>query len=104
MINLSFIAEKSYVDPESFIPERWSTKPELIKNKNAFFPFSLGPMGCIGRPLAMMELRCVLAKLLTAFDVQMAPGEDGTNLIQKGRDHFTMETGPLHLVFKPRTA
>jgi len=61
-------------------------------------------MGCIGKPLALMELRCVLAKLLMAFDVSLAPGEDGTDLIQKGRDHFTMETGPLNLVFEARTS
>jgi hypothetical protein len=36
------LAEAAYVDPERFIPERWSTRPELIRNKNAFFPFSLG--------------------------------------------------------------
>ncbi|KAE9968960.1 hypothetical protein BLS_005568 [Venturia inaequalis] len=35
-------SESAYVDPERFIPERWSTRPELIKNKNAFLPFSLG--------------------------------------------------------------
>ncbi|QDS68051.1 hypothetical protein FKW77_009742 [Venturia effusa] len=96
-------SQSAYVDPEQFIPERWSTQPELIKNKNAFFPFSLGSMGCIGKPLALIELRCVLAKLLMAFDVALAPGEDGTELIQKGRDHFTMETGPLNLVFKARS-
>jgi cytochrome P450 len=59
-------------------------------------------MGCIGKPLALMELRSVLAKLILTFDVDFAPGEDGTNLIEKGRDHFTMETGPLNLVFKKR--
>lgn len=40
-------AEKAYVDPNSFIPERWSTKPELVKDKDAFFPFSLGTSLCL---------------------------------------------------------
>jgi cytochrome P450 len=40
-----YAAEEAYVDPESFIPERWSTKPELVKDRNAFFPFSLGMSG-----------------------------------------------------------
>lgn len=65
---------------------------------------SIGPMGCIGKPLALMELRCVLAKLITTFDVKLAPGEDGTDLIQKSRDHFTIEPGPLNLCFTPRAA
>lgn len=62
-----------------------------------------GSMGCIGKPLALIELRCVVAKLLIPFDVELASGEDGTEMIQKGRDHFTMETGPLRLVFKARS-
>lgn len=36
------IAEIGYVNPEEFIPERWYSKPELIRDKNAFSPFSLG--------------------------------------------------------------
>ncbi len=35
-------AEENYARAEEFIPERWSSKPELIKEKNVFFPFSLG--------------------------------------------------------------
>lgn len=61
-----------------------------------------GPMGCIGKSLALMQLRIVMAKLLLAFDVSYAPGEKGTDVIDKSRDHFTIETGPLSLVFTPR--
>lgn len=59
-------------------------------------------MGCIGRPLAIMELKILLYKLLMAFDVSLAPGETGKDLIDKSRDHFTIETGPLNLIFKER--
>jgi tryprostatin B 6-hydroxylase len=59
-------------------------------------------MGCIGKPLALMELRTVMAKLLLTFDVSYASGETGKDLVDKCRDHFTLEPGPLRLVFKPR--
>ncbi|RDW89798.1 cytochrome P450 [Aspergillus mulundensis] len=36
-------SELAYAQPHEFIPERWSTKPELIRHKGAFAPFSLGP-------------------------------------------------------------
>ena len=49
-----------------------------------------------------MELRVVMAKLLLSFDVSYAPGETGKDLVGKSRDHFTIETGPLNLVFTPR--
>lgn len=39
---LTDVAEKCYVRPNDFIPERWYSQPELIKSKNAYAPFSLG--------------------------------------------------------------
>lgn len=39
-----FLAEECYVYPNEFIPERWYSRPELVKNKNAFAPFSLGKL------------------------------------------------------------
>lgn len=34
--------EKIYTDAKEFIPERWYSKPELIKDRTAFAPFSIG--------------------------------------------------------------
>ncbi len=34
--------ESCYEKAGEFIPERWTSKPELVKNKAAFAPFSLG--------------------------------------------------------------
>jgi tryprostatin B 6-hydroxylase len=36
------IAELAYERPHDFIPERWYKSPELVKDKTAFAPFSLG--------------------------------------------------------------
>ncbi|KAK2808753.1 hypothetical protein FQN50_004425 [Emmonsiellopsis sp. PD_5] len=93
-----------FVHPDEFLPERWYSKPELIKRKEAFFPFSLGPYSCIGKQLALMEVRSVVAKLVTEFDVGMAPGEDGSKLINETKDIFTLELADLFLSFKPRQA
>jgi tryprostatin B 6-hydroxylase len=30
------------VRPHEFIPERWTTRPELVLDKRAFFPFHMG--------------------------------------------------------------
>jgi cytochrome P450 family 628 len=61
-----------------------------------------GPYGCIGKPLALMQIRTLVAKIVTNFDVSFAPGEDGTNLMDKSRDHFTIGLADLNLVFKKR--
>lgn len=92
----------SFTDPESFIPERWYSKPELILHKDAFIPFSTGPFGCIGKNLAYMEMRTLTAQIVMKFDVSLAPGEDGERLLRGSRDHFTMHLEELRLCFTER--
>lgn len=58
---------------------------------------------CIGKNLAMMEMRLVTAHVLTRFDVSLAPGEDGYRLLNESHDHFTVTLAPLDLVFTPRS-
>lgn len=38
----SKLVDKAYVNPREFIPERWYSQPELIKDKRAFAPFGVG--------------------------------------------------------------
>ncbi|KAF2087465.1 cytochrome P450 monooxygenase [Saccharata proteae CBS 121410] len=94
--------EATYGRAEEFLPERWSEQPELVKNKTAFAPFSTGTYGCIGRPLALMELRLVIAKLVIAYDITFAPGETGHALLNETKDHFTSEPAELRLTFRER--
>ena len=67
-------------------------------------PFNVGAYGCVGKQLAYMELRTVLAKMLLEFDVQFAPGEDGTRLMKKTKDFFVLELGDFEVVLTPRKA
>ena len=95
-------SEKVCERPEEFIPERWYSKPELVKNARAFAPFSLGPYGCIGKGLALMELRTIVTLLVTQFDVRFAEGEDGRAFIEESKDMFTIALADLNLKFTPR--
>lgn len=43
MTNLQrYTVESSYERPDDFIPERWYSKPEMVKNQAGFAPFSSG--------------------------------------------------------------
>ncbi|KAI9874353.1 MAG: hypothetical protein M1830_009845 [Pleopsidium flavum] len=95
-------SEKIYTNAQTFVPERWYSQPEMVKERTAFAPFSAGTYGCIGRPLALLNLRTTVAKLIMNFDVSFAPGEDGKNLEEKTRDHFTFGLGELNLTFTKR--
>ncbi|OJJ45800.1 hypothetical protein ASPZODRAFT_133663 [Penicilliopsis zonata CBS 506.65] len=108
-----------YRDPLSYLPERWiegetyqsprdgllwtTTKHEVEIARHAFCPFSIGPRGCIGKGMALMEMRLTLARLAFLFDIRLVPdgmGEDETGhfaLI----DHFVVsKTGPNVVVNK----
>lgn len=78
-------------DPDTFSPERFVEEEVLTKGggavnslqsrigrisaKQAYFPFSLGPRNCVGRALALMELRVVLVRVLQRFSFTV-PVED----------------------------
>jgi len=58
--------EKYFKDPDEFIPSRWEDASEDAIA--ASMPFAIGRRNCVGQSLAMIELRCVLARLCTDYD------------------------------------
>lgn len=58
-----------------------------------------GPFGCIGKQLALMEIRAVVSLLIVRFDVSLAPGDDGTDLLERTKDTFTLRIGDLNIIF-----
>ncbi|KAI1633765.1 putative cytochrome P450 monooxygenase [Biscogniauxia mediterranea] len=79
-----------------------SEAPSLVKDKAGFAPFSLGSYGCIGRPLAQMQIRTLMAQIVRRFDVEFPPGQDGSKFIENTKDRFTWGLADLDLCFKPR--
>jgi len=50
-------SKKFFVRPDEFIPERWTTKPDLVIDKRAFIPFNSGacsPFRKIKKPLLLL--------------------------------------------------
>ncbi|KIW74712.1 hypothetical protein Z517_11482 [Fonsecaea pedrosoi CBS 271.37] len=58
-------------DPEQFLPERWIgiSDEELRRRDHADLSFSAGRRICIGRNLAMIEMKKVIARLIKTFEV-----------------------------------
>lgn len=61
-----FHNKSAFHKPEQWIPERFMK--DMGDNIEAFQPFGLGPRTCIGRHIAMLEMRLILTKLLWRFD------------------------------------
>ncbi|KAF2034994.1 cytochrome P450 [Setomelanomma holmii] len=80
---------RNFVEPNDFIPERWLDRSELVLRKEAFIPFSTGPYSCAGKGLAMMELRSVVGRVVSEFDVVLPVGFEPEAFWEGIRDHFT---------------
>ena len=64
-------APRRWRDARAFRPERWLPGAAGFEadERDAFHPFLEGRHACLGRHLAMLELRLVLAKLVWHFDL-----------------------------------
>jgi cytochrome P450 len=124
--------ERNFERPNEFIPERWTSKPELIKNTSVYSPFSIGefyhaylpparkpnhtvlsclqladmpgtgPYNCVGKQLALMEIRSVTCSILRRYNVELAPGQTKEAFVDGLVDGFTAASPKLDLIFTPR--
>lgn len=66
-------------DAASFVPERFidSQTGEMLKiSSGKFSTFNTGPRVCVGRKLAMMEMKMVVACVVSRFHLDEVPGQD----------------------------
>lgn len=78
--------EKYFKQAKELIPERWTTRPELILDKRG------------GEYVAMAALRLSLAYMVWNPDWASAAGDDGSSIWRKGRWLFSRRVGPLRCV------
>ncbi|KAJ9649339.1 hypothetical protein H2199_000114 [Coniosporium tulheliwenetii] len=97
-----FRDERNFEQPDDFIPERWTTRKELVRNAAVFVPFSIGRYSCIGKQLGLMEIRYVVAQVVRRYNVELAPAQTLEAFLDSKKDTFTLALGPLDLVFTPR--
>ncbi|KAH6894738.1 cytochrome P450 [Thelonectria olida] len=91
-----------FVSPDSFLPERWLNIPRLGNNSTrAFRPFSYGPRDCLGKSLAYIEMRLILARIIWNFDVQIT--EESQLWEKKSRSYIAWEKGRMLVYLMPRT-
>ncbi|KAJ5622751.1 cytochrome P450 [Penicillium lividum] len=95
--------ESAYGRPDEFIPERWYSQPDLIRDRRAFAPFGVGNTSCVGKNLALTQIRMVAAALVSRYHLDFAPESKNGELVEKEmKDQLTAQPGPCHLVFTPR--
>lgn len=94
--------EDCFERANEFVPERWSSKPEMVYNKAAYTPFGTGHHSCLGRFLATDSIRLVTARLVKNYKIRFSSGKICDGVVNELRDQFTSNPGRLWLVFEQR--
>jgi len=91
----------NFRDPDKFVPERWIGDPRYEDDKmDAWQPFSFGPRNCIGRNLAYMEMRLILARLVWGFDLELC--EESQGWAERQKVFILWDKGPLWVKLRCR--
>ncbi|KAJ3114923.1 hypothetical protein HDU96_001480 [Phlyctochytrium bullatum] len=62
--------------PLAFDPDRWLDDTKPPHPPGAYLPFSSGAHMCLGNRMAVVEAKCLLARLCVAFEFEVVPGQD----------------------------
>ncbi len=99
--------------PDQFWPDRWLSQEEytlpsgdriasVITDHEVFIPFSAGPMGCVGKNVAMAEMRAVVSTVVQQFDMSVANQNNLAKWEEGIREVFVTSRGTLPVVLEPR--
>ncbi|KAI0367365.1 high nitrogen upregulated cytochrome P450 monooxygenase 2 [Pilatotrama ljubarskyi] len=102
--------------PDDFWPERWliaagraspsdldsKYSRSFAHNEAAFVPFSYGPANCVGKQLAMQEMRTVVCSVLQKFEMRLREGWNPQEYDEGFRDYFVTTRPAVPVTLKAR--
>ncbi|KAH8809305.1 cytochrome P450 4F3 omega-hydroxylase [Xylogone sp. PMI_703] len=89
----AYVNPKNFVDPLKYAPERWLGDSKYDADiKDVFKPFSVGPRNCIGKNLAWMETKMIMANMIWNFDMELQDDDFNT---EKQKMHVLWQKPPL---------
>jgi cytochrome P450 len=108
---------------DSFWPERWlplssrqyptslfgpSPSPtqieaDFILDTTAYIPFSFGPTACVGKNLALQEMRIIVALVAQKFEMRFAEGYEEARWFEEAEDLFVFKIGSLPVRLRARS-
>ena len=83
-VNIWTMVLTLHTDPENWGPDSYKFNPERFSNgisgackiPHLYMPFGVGPRVCLGQNLAMVELKILMALILSKFSVSLSPKYD----------------------------
>ncbi|TVY48007.1 Versicolorin B desaturase [Lachnellula occidentalis] len=103
------LSPEHFHEPLKFCPERWlststedTTSPFFKDNREAVQTFGVGPRSCIGRRIALAELRLILSRLIWKFDLEEVDTPSGKLEWMSQRDFMVVERLPFEIKLKAK--
>ncbi|PSR77865.1 hypothetical protein PHLCEN_2v7686 [Hermanssonia centrifuga] len=98
--------------PDQFWPDRWLSQERyilpsgdrvesVITDHEVFMPFSASPMGCVGKNVAMAEIRAVTCAVVQQLDMKIADQTSLERWEKDIREVFVTSRGTLPVVLEP---
>jgi len=70
----NYFSEKYFPSPMEFNPDRWTDGGKAFEAEYVFTPFSTGKRVCVGKRLALIETKLLLAKAVKRFRIKLGEG------------------------------
>ncbi|KAH8658755.1 high nitrogen upregulated cytochrome P450 monooxygenase-like protein 2 [Tricladium varicosporioides] len=97
--------ERYFPQGQRFIPERWTGEMPTLLSENsrkAYIPFGYGAHSCVGKQLALNEMRIVLARIVREFNFEFGESYDEKTFEGEWKDYGILQVGAVWLKFTPR--
>ena len=89
-----------FSQPDTFAPERWidDLRPtDWNHEPRAFIPFSSGQYVCVGKAIALQEIRLFVTMVLKKFQFRFAKEHDKEKFMEAVQSNSSLVKGPLIL-------
>ncbi len=96
---------RNFSEPDTFAPERWSDDVRPLDwnhEQRAFIPFSSGQYVCVGKAIALQEIRLFTTMVLKKFTFHFAEEHDHTVFLDGVQSNSSLVKSPLMLVVQRR--
>ncbi|XP_012936526.1 cytochrome P450 3A56 [Aplysia californica] len=94
-------------EPEKFDPDRFSAENKANHDPVAFLAFGFGPRQCVGKRLALMEVKVALCHILSRMKFvlnERTEPKEGQDVKQNHFFGFLIPEKPIHVDIVPRKA
>ena len=98
--NPRYWTDPDIFDPSRFLNVKGTSGDTTAYDSYSFIPFSIGPRNCIGKPYAMLEMKIILAYLVSAYKIRSITPLNP--ICVNARGIITRTRDPLSFTLEPR--